>query len=213
MPMTATNPHPLANPLNQSRFKNYAYGQSQASSSVMFTKVSCAKELTVPEAKTYDSTAAEQQRQLTVPNQDIPYYNGPIPASGFLGQTTLFKLADGSILDMKKYKIVFDPSKKWRAQGYWNDPNSEVSKPHCNMEWGKTESIESMLANVGKPSVVDDPNLSPESIAYWKKADEESKKLEQNLTDEQKQLLDALHAGKLFKLSKLVEEDDVPMNV
>lgn len=65
-----------------------------------------------------------------------------------------------------------------------------------------------MLNRVGKPDGTHyDPNLDPKSIEYWKRADEESKKLEQNLTDEQKQLLDDLHAGKMFPMPKLVDED------
>ena len=65
-----------------------------------------------------------------------------------------------------------------------------------------------MLNRVGKPDgTYYDPNLDSKSIEYWKRADEESKKLEQNLTDEQKQLLCDLHAGKMFPMPKLVEED------
>lgn len=206
--MTVINPHPLANPLNQSRFKNFAYGQVQSNSHFSINKTSNPKDLTVPEAKSFYEIMARQHQasQLTVPNSDIPYYNGPIPASGFLGQSLLFKLSDGSVIDIKKCKIVFDPNKKWLAQGYWNDPNSSIEKPNDGKEWHDSQTIESMLANVGKPQPVDDPNLSPESIAYWKKANEESKKLKQNLTDEQKTLLDDLHSGKLFPLSKLIDE-------
>ena len=64
-----------------------------------------------------------------------------------------------------------------------------------------------MLNRVGKPDgTYNDPNLDPKSIAYWNKANEESKKLEQNLTDDQKQLLADLQAGKIFPLTKLVDE-------
>ena len=167
------------------------------------------KDLTVPDSTPYSEViASQQQSQLTVPNSDIPYYNGPVPASGFLGQSSLFKLSDGSVLDLKKCKVVFDPNKKWQDKGYWNDPNSNVEKPQTSNEWSPTETIESMLNRVGKPDgTYYDPNLDPASIAYWQRADEESKKLEQNLTDEQKKLIDLLHAGKLFPLTKLVDEN------
>ena len=82
-----------------------------------------------------------------------------------------------------------------------------MKKTEDEKEWGPTETIESMLNNIGKPTDMNnDPNLSPESIRYWKKAEEESKKMEQNLTDEQKSLLADLQSGKLCTLSRLVEE-------
>ena len=65
-----------------------------------------------------------------------------------------------------------------------------------------------MLSRIGKSDgTYNDPNLDPASIAYWQRADEESKKLEQNLTDEQKKLIDQLQSGKLFPLAKLVDEN------
>ena len=83
-----------------------------------------------------------------------------------------------------------------------------MEKPQTSNEWGPTETIESMLNRIGKPDgAYYDPNLDSKSIEYWKRADEESKKLEQNLTDEQKKLIDLLHDGKLFHLTKLVDED------
>ena len=116
--MTATNPHPLANPLNQSRFRNYEFGQTTKSSGFSINHTSNPKDLTVPDSTPFAAIASKIQNSLTVPNQDIPYYDGPVPANGFLGQTTLFKLGDGSVLDMKTCKIVYDPNKKWKAQGY-----------------------------------------------------------------------------------------------
>ena len=76
----------------------------------------------------YSEVIASQQRQLTVPNSDIPYYNGPIPARGFLGNSPLFKLSDGSILDLKKCRVIYDPNKQWQDKGYWNDPCGTVEK-------------------------------------------------------------------------------------
>ena len=214
--MRATNPHPLANPLNQNRFRNFEFGQSTKENNFHVNASNNQKDLTVPDPIPFSSiytnpcgsnSSGNPYSRLTVPNSDIPYYDGPIPASGFLGQSSLFKLADGSVIDMKNCKIVYDPNIKWKAQGYWNDPNENVEKPQAESEWGKTQSIESMLANVDQLNgTYADPNLSPESVKYWRKANEESKKLEQNLTDEQQKLLDALHSGQMFPLSKLVEE-------
>ena len=103
---------------------------------------------------------------------------------------------------------MLDPNKKWQDKGYWNDPNSSIEKPKLSNEWGQTESIESLMNRIDNPNAAPyDPNLDPASIAYWQKASEESKKLEQNMTDEQKKLIDQLQSGKLFPLSKLVDED------
>ena len=207
--MTATNPHPLANPLNQGRFRNYSYGQASTSQKPALRTVSNPKELTVPDSTPYGDILARQNAssKLTILNQDIPYYNGPIPMAGFLGNSPLMQLSDGTVLDLKKCKVVYDPNTKWKAQGYWNDPNGIVKKTEDKKEWGPTETIESMLNNIGKPTDMNnDPSLSPESIRYWKKAEEESKKMEQNLTDEQKSLLADLQSGKLCTLSRLVEE-------
>lgn len=210
--MTATNPHPLANPLNQGRFRNYEFGKSTKESNVKINVPANPNDLTVPDPKPFsfesylNPNSPNPYSHLTVPNSDIPYYNGPVPASGFLGSSPLFKLSDGSVVDMKTCKIVYDPNIKWRAKGYWNDPNSEAKRPEDDKEWGKTETIESMLNRIDKDGTYQDPNLSPESIRYWKKAREESKKLEQNLTDEQKQLLAMLNSGQMFPLTKLVEE-------
>ena len=203
--MTAINPHPFANPLNQSKFRNFAYGQPTQQKAFSINRSNSPRDLTVPEARPYDPNAAAK---LTVPNQDIPYFNGAVPTRGFLGDSSFFKLSDGCVLDLKKCQIIFDPNKKWKDRGYWNDPNTEVEKPHLDTEWGPTESIESMLNRVGKLGEAhDDPNLDSKSIAYWNKAYAESKKLEQNLTDEQRQLLADLQAGKLFPLTKLVGEN------
>lgn len=166
-----------------------------------------ASSLEVPQPKPYNPM--QNSKNLEVPNQDIPYYDRPVPIYGFIGNSSLFKLADGTLLDLKSCKIIYDPSTKWFAKGYWNDPNAEIKRPSAETEWGANETIESMLARIGTQpdGTYNDPNLSPESIRYWKKAKEESEKLEQNMTDEQKKLLDDLKSGKMFPMSRLVEED------
>ena len=221
--MTATNPHPLANPLNQSRFRNYMYGQKLADAKPFLKVSSNPNELTVPDARPFgtiwtdgNSTSfeyASKPSQLEVPNSDIPYFNGPIPmhgqlpTNGFIGESPLFKLLDGSIVDLKMHKVVYDPSKNWKANGYWSNPNEEVKRQNDSDEWKQDVTIEQMVAGVYKPNAGSyDPNLSPESVEYWKRANEESKKLEQNLTNEQKKLLDDLHSGKIFPLSRLEDE-------
>lgn len=192
--MTFDNPHPLANPLTKHR---YAFTKPAV------TRTADSKSLTVPQPKPYDPQY--DPKNLTVPNSDIPYHNGPVVQSGFIDNTSLFMLMDGSIVDFKTGKIVLDPNKKFKAAGYWNDPASKIAQ--YGAQWGKTESIESLMSHIGDDGRVEDPNMSPESIAYWKRAKAEAAKLEQNLTDEQKQLLDDLNSGKMFPLTKLVDED------
>ena len=204
--MTATNPHPLANPLNHGRYASYEFYNPKAKP--FLNKTSDPKSLTVPDAKPYDPNIGRQPN-LTVPNQDVPYFNGPIPATGpgFIKDSPLFKLMDGSVIDLKTHKIVYDPNKKFKAHRYWNDPNGRIDQPIGANDWGKTETIESLMAKVDNgDGTFADPNLDPDSIRYWKKANEESKKLAQTLTDEQKTLLDQLQSGQMFPLSKLVDE-------
>ena len=192
--MTVTNPSPFANPFNQSRHLPASRFLKNPS------------KLAVPESSPFGSNfSRSSSSQLTVPNQDVPYVNGPVPAAMFLRDSSLFQLTDGSVIDLKTHKIVFDPNIQFKAKGYWSDPNSNIDK-HGDNSWGKTESVDEIMARCMSGDEVLDPNLSPESIRYWKKAKEESKKLEQNLTDEQKKLLADLQSEKFFPLTKLEEE-------
>ena len=198
--MTATNPHPLANPLNRQRYA--AYEMSMPMKPISY----CGdpKNLTVPQSTVSYEQVIAQQKSLTVP------YSAPddIYASssfGFLGNSSLFMLHDGSVLDLKTHKIVLDPNIKFKAAGYWNNPSKDISKQY-DAEWHHTPTIESLLASYDACDGNYDPNLSPESIKYWKRAREESKKLEQNMTDEQKKLMADLESEQFFPMSKLKEE-------
>lgn len=107
---------------------------------------------------------------------------------------------------MKTKKIVYDPNTSYKTNGYWSDPNSTIER-RSDTSWGRTESVDEIIAKCfNGDGEINDPNLSPESIAYWRRAKEESKKLEQNLTDEQKKLLAELQSEKFFPLTKLEEE-------
>ena len=193
--MTFSNPHPLANPLNK-----HHYGYSVKP---VVTMTHDPKSLTVPQAKPYDPQY--DPKNLKVPNSDIPYYNGPVTQHGFIDNTSLFKLMDGSIVDFKTGKIVLDPNKKFKAAGYWNDPNDRIERHDA--QWGKTESIESLMSRIGDDGHIEDPNLSPESIEYWRRATAEAEKCIDAMTDEQKKMLDDVNSGKFFPLTKLVDED------
>ena len=143
---------------------------------------------------------------LTVPcSTPDDKYEMPSNSFGFIGDTSLFRLHDGSILDLKTHKVILDPNKNFKIQGYWNDPHSSMQKEHT-AEWGKIDSINSILAQYEANDLQYDPNLSPESIKYWKTAQEESKKLEQNMTDEQKQLMQQLNSEQFFPMTRLKDE-------
>ena len=47
-----------------------------------------------------------------------------------------------------------------------------------------------------------------QSDEYWKNANAQSEQLQQNMSDEQKQMLAALENGKIMKLSRLVDDID-----
>jgi hypothetical protein len=60
-----------------------------------------------------------------------------------------------------------------------------------NKDWERTESIADILNNFNSNSAqYYNPNLSKLDIEYWNHANEESKRLEDNMTDAQKELLD-----------------------
>lgn len=203
--MIATNPHPLANPLNRRYFAAY---ETMLPQKIMSTRCNDPSKLEVPQSTISYEQVLEQQRSLTVP-YSAPDDLGAIGSStrfGFIGSSSFFRLHDGSILDIKTHKIVLDPNIKFKLAGYWNDPNSTTKKQY-DVEWGKTETIESLLSQYDSCSRNYDPNLSPESIRYWKKAKEESAKLMQNMTDEQKALMKELETEEFFPMSRLKDED------
>ena len=201
--MTATNPHPFANPLNRQRYAAY----EKTCLKPYIHPCSDPSKLSVPQSSMTYEQIVEQQKSLTVPDSASNSTSNNAYAFGFLGNSSLFMLHDGSVIDLKTHKIVLDPNVKFKAAGYWNNPNKDISR-HSEVEWGKTPSIESLLADCGSYNGNYDPNLSPESIKYWKLAKEESKKLEQNMTDEQKKLLKDLESEQFFPMSKLKLEQE-----
>ena len=83
-----------------------------------------------------------------------------------------------------------------------------IQQQYYNKDWGQTESIASILNRLDngqycKNMKFADPNLSQRDIEYWKHANEESKRLEAQMTDDQKNLLTQLNNGEFFKLSRL----------
>lgn len=97
------------------------------------------------------------------------------------------------------------------STGYWGDPNQLIKIDkfygYDRSSWGQTESIESLLGLVGNDGKVKpQKQTAKQQDEYFNKADAESEKLIQSLTDEQKQLLADLENGKFFRPSHLKEE-------
>ena len=201
--MTAFNSHPFANPFNQRRFSNFSFCNDKSANPKLFTTVKDPSTLEVPQ-KQGSIFGDDPRKELTVPNQDVPYANGYAQINGFIGKSSLFRLQDGSVLDLEKRKIVYDPKMKFKAQGYWGDPNEQIER-HYDNSWRETQLISQIMTDASN-GIYNDPNLSPSDAKYWNKAREESKRLEQNMTDRQKELLNDLNSGKIFPLSKLEEE-------
>ena len=201
--MTATNPHPLANPLNHARYAAY---EMQNTRKPGITHSKDASKLEVPQSTMSYEDVVNMQNSLTVPYSALDDIgSSALRTAGFIGKSSLFMLYDGSVLDLKTHKIVLDPNKKFKLSGYWNDPNETITQ-NSSQEWGKTDTIESLLAHKERSGDIYDPNLSPESIRYWQRAKEESKKLVQNMTDEQKELMKDLENEKFFPKTRLVDE-------
>lgn len=203
MDVTATNPHPLANPLNQARYQNFAYGQNKQAFKPYLTHVHDAKSLHVPDAMPANpNLASSSSSNLTVPNSDVPYFNGPVAAYGPLKQMqqTSIVLPDGSLFDFSSNKIV--DKQQHKPRGCWNDPNQTISMGHDKSWQDKSPSIEQILADKSKEQDMSTPN----DDAYFRYAKKMSKDMQDNMSSSQKQLLDDLESGNIMVLSKLVEE-------
>lgn len=183
------------------KYTNFSISRAEAGGYFRISKGS--SRLTVPEAKPYDPSL--DPRNLTVPHKDEPAYGTERIGQGFCGNTSFFRCSDGTIVDFKIGKVVYQPNKQ---TGYWRDP-SKVVGSRKESEWKSTPTIDQIIASAEqmKNSSPQQFGLSEEDIKYWKIAEEESKKLEQSLTDEQKHLLKDLADGKIFTPSKLELED------
>lgn len=199
--MTATNPHPLANPYNTRRYCNFNVNKALNNSYIKFSKNP--NMLSVPQSQYSYEDIINYQKSLTVPYQDDLPNGDTTGGMGFLNNS-LFRCADGSIINTNTKKIIHDPNSPYKQNGYWTNPNEQMAHK-SDATWEDTPSIASILNNVDKYDNYD-PNLSQYDMQYWEHANKESKKLEQTMTHDQKQMMDQLNNGEFFKLSKLVLE-------
>lgn len=143
----------------------------------------------------------ERQRGLTVP-ETAPdaMLGGTVASAGFVpGRPDLFIMHDGAVISFKTGRIIRPPSAK---------PGVISPSLPGQGEWEATPSIDQLMAGMNGPRNVDlgqnDPNIDEYSRKYWAKAAEEAKKLEDQMTPEQKFHLRAFEAH--FPKSRLIDE-------
>lgn len=215
----AYSPNPLANPFNTRRYGNYSlnpFFNEKAAQQLLGVNVGNGnpKNLQVPnqDVPMYGTEEWEakynKQASLTVPNQDVP--EGDICGrQGFIPGTNLFRCHDGTVVDFKTRKIVAEPGQN---PGYWGNPNERLQQG-TDSSWSDVNepTIEQMMSNLERyrgtaVSQKDclDSQLDPKSAAYWLKAREEAEKLQAEMTDSQKKMLDDFE--KHFPRSRLIDE-------
>jgi len=81
-----------------------------------------------------------------------------------------------------------------------------IQKPDRSMDWNNDE------INFFDPTHTKETaaGLSRDDIEYAKMAEKENKKLQDNMTDEQKKMLADLESGKILRLTKLIPESKKP---
>ena len=207
---TWNDPSPLTNPFTVRRYGNFNTGKASAGGYISHTHD---KNLTVPNQDIpYNGSpewyAMQSRNKLTVPNQDVPAGDQTAGAghSGFINDR-LFRLPDGTIMDYKTgrvFKTAGNPS------GY-----NVITPGDTGMEdrtqWGSSgPSLDELINNTDKWIGTATPaggfvqHIDSKSAAYWLKANEEAAKLKDAMTDEQKALIAAFEQH--FPKSKLIEE-------
>ena len=141
----------------------------------------------------------DRQSGLTVPDTaPDAMLGGSVTSAGFVpGRPDLFVMHDGAVISFKTGRIIRPPTAK-----------PDVISPTLpgQGEWGATPSIEQLMSGMGVSggNTVEDPNIDEYSRKYWEKAAQEAKRLESEMTPEQKLYLKAFEAH--FPKSRLIEE-------
>lgn len=139
-------------------------------------------------------------RNLTVPDTaPDAMLGGTVSDAGFVpGRPDLFVMHDGAVISFKTGRIIRPAPPPRRDIGMSGNIPGQG-------EWGATPSIEQLISSLGgKNPAPSDPNIDEYSRRYWEKAAEEARKLESNMTPEQKFYLKAFEAH--FPKSRLIDE-------
>ena len=130
---TWNDPSPLANPFNTRQHGNFNTGAAARGAYIRHTHCD-PKDLTVPNQDIPYNGSPEWNELhansgLTVPNQDVPLGDrqNNFGNSGFLNDR-LFRLADGTVIDFKTGKIMRGFRHNAAPPGYWNDPSAEIGQ-------------------------------------------------------------------------------------
>ena len=178
------SPNPLANPLNT---RTYSTGS--------FVKNPDAK---VPDSSPFDPSNGKVNDNLHVPNQiglnDSVYGNCGRP----IDSNRYFRCADGTILDLKTQRIV-SRSEMLKDPTEWG---SDTLCRKCSFDWNDSEIYSLPDSRYTKDG---DPRISDDDKRYWEMAEKESKKMMDNMNDEQKRLLASLEHGGITRKSRLVD--------
>ena len=141
----------------------------------------------------------DRQKGLTVPDTaPDAMLGGTVASAGFVpGRPDLFVMHDGAVISFKTGRIVRPPAAR---------PDMINPSMPGQGEWGTTPSIEQLMSGtcISNGNTSEDPNIDEYSRKYWEKAAQEAKRLESEMTPEQKLYLRAFEAH--FPESRLIEE-------
>lgn len=207
---TWNDPSPLANPFTTRSHGNFNTRRAAAGG---YIRRVGDKDLAVPNQDIpYNGSpewwAMQYGNRLKVPNQDIPPGDQTPAApgrSGFISDR-LFKLPDGAVVDYKTGRVFAAPRD---SSGYRVIGPGDIGMED-RTQWDSGPTLDELVNNVDKwvrtatPDGGLMPQMDPKSAAYWLMANEEAAKLKASMTDEQKALIAAFEAH--FPKSRLVEE-------
>ena len=141
----------------------------------------------------------DRQKGLTVPDTaPDAMLGGTVASAGFVpGRPDLFVMHDGAVISFKTGRIVRPPAAK---------PGAISPTLPGRGEWDATPSIEQLMSGtcISNGNTSEDPNIDEYSRKYWEKATQEARRLESEMTPEQKLYLRAFEAH--FPKSRLIEE-------
>lgn len=197
--MTATCPHPLANPFNTQRFTNFNVVDACAGH---YSKVGQA--YSVPDSRLTYNDAIAMQASLHTPNQNVPLGDQLAGASRI--EQDLIHCPDGTVIRISNGKILHSPSSK---DGYWSG-SDRVIYQGSQKEW-KDEPLDidklEKMSDSELDALMYDVHLSPQDKQYWEHANKMSEILCANMSIQQRILLAELSGYGFFK-SKLVDDDN-----
>lgn len=197
--MTATCPHPLANPFNTQRFTNFNVVDACAG---RYSKVGQA--YSVPDSRLTYNDAVAMQASLHTPNQNVPLGDQLAGSSSI--EKDLMRCPDGTVIRISDGKIFHIPS---ATDGCWAG-SDKVIQYGMQKEW-KDEPLDidklERMSDSELDALMCDIQLSPQDKQYWEHANKMSELLCANMTIQQKILLAELSGYGFFK-SKLVDDDN-----